>query len=297
MSGAFDVTVFGSANLDVVVRAERHPAPGETVLGRQLAEHPGGKGLNQAVAASRSGARVAFVGALGADPAGAGLAEVLAAEGIDHRHVATSDVPTGRAIIVVDDRGENTIVVVPGANGTVEPPAALPAAKVVLAQLEVPLPAVAGALREARAAGALTVLNPAPAAALPDEILAWCDIVVPNEHEVALLGGAEHLLARGVRAVIVTLGGRGAEVVTPDGTTRIDPHPVTPVDTTGAGDAFCGSLCARLAAGDELLAAARWAAVAGALATTAAGAVPAQPTAAAIEAAQARSSTAAQPSS
>jgi len=297
MSGAFDVTVFGSANLDVVVRAERHPAPGETVLGRQLAEHPGGKGLNQAVAASRSGARVAFVGALGADPAGAGLAEVLAAEGIDHRHVATSDVPTGRAIIVVDDRGENTIVVVPGANGTVEPPAALPAAKVVLAQLEVPLPAVAGALREARAAGALTVLNPAPAAALPDEILAWCDIVVPNEHEVALLGGAEHLLARGARAVIVTLGGRGAEVVTPDGTTRIDPHPVTPVDTTGAGDAFCGSLCARLAAGDELLAAARWAAVAGALATTAAGAVPAQPTAAAIEAAQARSSTAAQPSS
>jgi len=297
MSGAFDVTVFGSANLDVVVRAERHPAPGETVLGRQLAEHPGGKGLNQAVAASRSGARVAFVGALGADPAGAGLAEVLAAEGIDHRHVATSDVPTGRAIIVVDDRGENTIVVVPGANGTVEPPAALPAAKVLLAQLEVPLPAVAGALREARAAGALTVLNPAPAAALPDEILAWCDIVVPNEHEVALLGGAEHLLARGARAVIVTLGGRGAEVVTPDGTTRIDPHPVTPVDTTGAGDAFCGSLCARLAAGDELLAAARWAAVAGALATTAAGAVPAQPTAAAIEAAQARSSTAAQPSS
>lgn len=281
----FDVLIVGSANLDVVVRAARHPLPGETLLGRDLAEHPGGKGLNQAVAAARSGARAAFVGALGDDSVGRRLREVLDTDQIDATHVATVDEPTGRALIVVSDDGENTIVVAPGANWTVVAPDPLPAARVVLAQLELPLTTVTDTLRAARAAGSITVLNPAPAAELPSELLAAADIVVPNEHEAELLGGPARLLAGGARAVVVTRGGAGVEVHTAEGVRRFDAHPVEPIDTTGAGDAFCGSLCARLAVGDDLDAAVRWASVAGALATTVEGAVPAQPTADAIRAA------------
>lgn len=286
MSGRFDVVVFGSANLDVVARTQRHPSPGETVLGDAFAEHPGGKGLNQAVAAARSGASVAFVGALGDDAAADVLHEVLATDSIDASHVATVAGPTGRAVIVVDEHGENSIVVVPGANSAVRAPASLPDAAVVLAQLEVPIPEVQAVFAAARAAGATTVLNPAPAAELSAELLALSDIVVPNEHEAELLGGPEALLAHGARAVLVTRGGAGVDVITSGGLEHVPPHPVDPVDTTGAGDAFCGSLCARLAAGDDLLTAVRWAAIAGALATTTQGAVPAQPTAEAIRAAQ-----------
>jgi ribokinase len=280
-----DVLVVGSANLDVVARAERHPSPGETLLGTELAEHPGGKGLNQAVAAARSGARVAFVGALGDDDAGRRLRSVLEAEGIVAEHVATVDAPTGRALIVVDTYGENTIVVVAGANALVTVPRDVPAAKITLAQLETPQAVVVAAFRAARASGGMTVLNPAPAGQLSDELLALSDLIVPNEHEAELLGGPANLLAHGCRAVIVTRGGAGVDVHTADGVTHVPPHPVDPIDTTGAGDAFCGSLCARLAAGDSLETAVQWAAVAGALATTVAGAVPAQPTAAAIRAA------------
>jgi ribokinase len=282
-----DVLVVGSANLDVVARAERHPSPGETLLGTALAEHPGGKGLNQAVAAARSGAHVAFVGALGDDDAGRRLRAVLEADGIAAEHVATVDAPTGRALIVVDTYGENTIVVIPGANALVTVAPDVPPATITLAQLETPQTTVAAAFRAARAAGGMTVLNPAPAAELSDELSALSDVIVPNEHEAELLGGPANLLAHGCRAVIVTRGGAGVDVHTPDGVTHVPPHPVEPVDTTGAGDAFCGSLCARLAAGDSLDAAVRWAVVAGALATTVAGAVPAQPTAAAIRAATA----------
>lgn len=284
MGAEFDVVVCGSANLDLVVRTARHPSPGETVLGYALAEHPGGKGLNQAVAAARSGARVAFVGAIGDDPAGRRLTDVLDAESIDRRATRTVSTPTGRAIVVVDDHGENAIVVVPGANADAVVPDEVPSGAVMLAQLEIPLDSVAAALRGARTAGARTVLNPAPAADLTDEVLGWCDIVVPNEHEADLLGGAQRLLARGPQVVIVTRGAAGAAIVTAGTTVHVETLAVEPVDTTGAGDAFCGSLCARLAAGDRLVDAVRWAAVAGALATTVAGAVPAQPTAAAIRA-------------
>ena len=155
----------------------------------------------------------------------------------------------------------------------------LPDAGVVLCQLEVPLDQVAQALAAGRRGGATTILNPAPAAPLPAELLATCDIVVPNEHEVELLGGVAALLAAGCRAVVVTRGGSGVDVHTTDGVVHCPPFEVEVVDTTGAGDAFCGSLAARLAAGDELNDAVRWAAAAGALATTVVGAVPAQPTA------------------
>lgn len=279
----FDVCVVGSANLDLVATVDRLPGPGETVPGGTYAEYPGGKGLNQAVAAARAGASVAFVGAVGPDNAGTVLLQVMADDGIDATSVATADVATGRALIGVSGAGENSIIVVAGANATVTA-SSMPTAKVVLTQLEVPLPAVQRALQAARAAGAITVLNPAPAAPLGAEILQWCDIVVPNEHEVDLLGGVARLLSLGAKAVVVTLGADGAALHTADGVTRIEPYAVTPIDTTGAGDTFSGALCARLAAGDDLPTALRFAAAAGALCTTKAGAVPSIPYRHAIEA-------------
>ncbi len=277
----FDVCVVGSANLDIVARVARLPGPGETVLGSDIAEHAGGKGLNQAVAASRSGARTCFVGALGADDAGRALRAVLDAEQIAAQ-VAIPDRPTGRALIGVDEHGENSIIVVPGANAAVDAEVVLPAASVVLLQLEIPIEVVESVSRRAAGAGSTLVLNPAPAASLSPDLLRRFDVVVPNEHEARLLGGHAAMLAAGCRAVVTTRGARGAVIHTADGDREIPSIAVDPIDTTGAGDAFCGSLAARLAAGEELVDAVRWAVVAGALATTVAGAVPAQPSAAAI---------------
>lgn len=285
-----DVVVVGSANLDLVASAPRLPRPGETVLGTGFAQHAGGKGLNQAVAAARSGASVAMIAALGDDDAGHSLRSIAEGEGIDTTLVErVGDEPTGRAIITVDDRAENSIVVIPGANTSVRvdrlPPSAPTA--VVLAQLEIPVAAVLAAFGAARDIGLRTVLNPAPAPhdGLPDELLARCDVVVPNEHEVALLGGAEALLARGVGAVVVTRGAAGVTVI--EARERmpwtLSAFPVEPIDSTGAGDAFCGALAARLAAGDDLRRAVRYAAAAGALATTVAGAVASIPDAAAVQ--------------
>jgi ribokinase len=196
--------------------------------------------------------------------------------------------PTGRALITVGDDGENSIVVVPGANGAVVVDS-IPPARVVLAQLEIPLDAVIVAFRMVKASGGTTVLNPAPAADLPDALLGLTDVVIPNQHEVTMLGGPERLLERGPTAVIVTLGGDGARWFSTTGSTAVPPLAVTPVDTTAAGDAFCGAFCARLAAGDPIETALTWAAAAGALATTQPGAVPSLPHAAAIRAALNRS--------
>ncbi len=284
MADRYDVCVIGSANLDLVATTSHLPQPGETVLGRGYAEHPGGKGLNQAVSASRSGARTAFVGALGSDPAGARLRAVLTNEMIDATAVTLVEAPTGRALIIVDDAGENSIVVIPGANATVSTVVELPSASVVLAQLEIPIDAVVAALTNARSVGSTVILNPAPAAPLPPELLAVCDVLVPNQHELVQLGGVRSMLEAGCGAVVATLGSAGADVHTAAGTTRVAAFDVDVVDTTGAGDAFCGALAARLAANDDLLEAVRWATAAGALATTVRGAVPAQPTANAIKA-------------
>lgn len=279
----FDVVVVGSLNLDLVARTPRIPNPGETVQGTSYAELPGGKGLNQAVAAARAGARVAMIGAVGDDAAGTALREVARGDGVDDRVITTvPGVPTGRALIAVDDAAENSIVVVPGANAHVVL-TQLPSSRVVLAQLEIAPAVVAAAFRTARQHGVTTVLNPAPAERVTQELLALADVVVPNQHELEVLGGRAALATAGVRTLVVTRGADGAELF--DGADpaaaphHIEPFVVDPVDTTGAGDAFCGGLVARLAAGDDLADALVFAAANGALATTRAGAVPSLPTA------------------
>lgn len=278
----FDVCVVGSANLDLVATVDRLPGPGETVPGNSYAEYPGGKGLNQAVAAARSGASTSFVGAVGHDTAGEMLLGVMHDDAIDTSHVHAVSAPSGRALIFVSAESENSIVVVAGANDTVEAES-VPSARVYLAQLEVPVAAIERAFTVARAAGALTVLNPAPVKDLPDSVLALCDVLTPNEHEVELLGGVDRLRALGARAVIVTRGAEGADLHTVDGMVHVEPFPVSPVDTTGAGDCFSGALCARLAAGDDLPTAMRFAAAAAALSTTVPGAVPSMPWRSAID--------------
>jgi ribokinase len=272
----YDVCVVGSANLDLVATVDRLPGPGETVPGTSYREYPGGKGLNQAVAAARAGASTSFVGALGLDDAASLLEMVLHEEGIETSNLTRVSLPTGRALIFVSGAGENSIVVVAGANQAVLVDS-MPSATVTLSQLEVPVSAIETAFAQARADGSITVLNPAPATAVPDSLLALCDIITPNEHEVELLGGVERLRSLGARAVVVTLGAKGAALHTAEGTHHVAPFEVTPLDTTGAGDTFSGALCARLAAGDDLATAARFASAAGALCTTKAGAVPSIP--------------------
>lgn len=279
----YDVCVVGSANLDIVATSPRLPAPGETVLGTSYAEHAGGKGLNQAVAAARAGARTTFVAAVGDDDAGRRLLDALTQAGVDTGSVTVAAEPTGRAVITVDDHGENSIVVVPGANAAVTG-APVPRSRVVLVQLEIPRSAVVAALRAGRAMAAVTILNPAPAAPLDADLLGLVDVLVPNEHELAALEPPGRLLTRGVGTVVTTLGSAGVRVVSAAQEWHQPPFAVTPVDTTAAGDAFCGALAARLAAGEALDAAVRFAAAAGALATTVPGAVPSIPHAAAIAA-------------
>lgn len=284
MSGGA-VVVVGSANFDVTVEVDRLPAPGETVAASAYRTALGGKGLNQAVTAARQGATVRFAGCVGADPEGDAVAAALAAEGIDTAGLARSaDLPTGRAFITVDRAGANTIAVVPGANASAAvEPALFEGAAVVLVQLEVPLGAVAAALRCARRAGARTILNPAPAVPLEPALLGLVDILVPNETEWAALGGS----APGVPTVVVTEGAKGASVVERGREWRLEPVTLPPdevVDPTAAGDAFCGTLAAALASGMPLDAALRRAAAAGAHAVRIAGALPSLPTAADVDA-------------
>ncbi|WP_324650128.1 ribokinase [Georgenia sp. H159] len=290
------VVVVGSANVDLVVPVPRHPAGGETILGGDLTRHAGGKGANQAVAAARAGgAETTFIGAVGRDESGDLLLASLDGAGVRTDLVARVPGATGTALISVSTDGENTIIVAPGANSLVEVGGAqaerLAEADVVLAQLEVPLDVITAAAA-ARRPGALFVLNAAPSRELPPEVWDAVDVLVVNEHEAADLAGrqdepaalAADLLAH-VGAVVVTLGAQGSLVAERDrDPVTVAAFPVEPVDTTGAGDTYCGVLAAALARGAGLPAAARLAAAAGALATTAAGAQEAVPTAAAVAA-------------
>ena len=276
----FDVVVVGSANLDLVASVEELPRPGQTLIATGYAEHAGGKGLNQAVACARMGARTAFVGCVGNDDAGVLLRAILEKEGIDTSRLIAVSEPTGRAFINVDSHGENAIVVVSGANASVgiDTNVELPSCRVVLAQLEIPLATVESVFSAARRIGAVTVLNPAPARELPSSLLGECDVVTPNETESAALGGTTALLDAGVATVVTTLGSDGAKIETRSSQTPIAPFPVTPIDTVGAGDAFTGAMCAELARGSSIEEACSLGAIAGALATTVRGAVPSLPT-------------------
>jgi ribokinase len=219
-----------------------------------------------------------LIGAIGDDSAGVALRDVVLAEGIDDRWLATvAGIATGRAIIQVDASAENSIVVVAGANSHAHWPPDAPTSTVALAQLEIPLTTVLHAFQALQASGSTTILNPAPAAELPSELVAATSIVVPNEHELELLGGHDRLSAGGIDTLLVTRGSAGVDVHTHDDHQHVDAYNVTPVDTTGAGDSFCGNLAARLASGDTLAAAVGWAAAAGGLATTVPGAVPSLP--------------------
>ncbi|WP_341358380.1 ribokinase [Georgenia sp. M64] len=290
------VVVVGSANVDLVVDVPRHPAPGETILGGNLRRTPGGKGANQAVAAARAGgADTWFLGALGRDEAADLLLDSLTGAGVRTDLVARTEEPTGTALIWITDDGENAIIVAPGANAEVTVDAAaagrLAVADVVLAQLEIPLETVVASAR-ARRGGARFVLNAAPSRDLPAHVWAEIDVLVVNEHEARDLagpdpvghhgnpGGLAAALLERVPAVVVTLGGDGALVAERGSEPETVTAPaVTAVDTTGAGDTFCGVLAAALADGASLADAARLAAAAGALAVTRPGAQNAVPTA------------------
>jgi ribokinase len=277
------VVVVGSVNLDLVVSGPRLPRPGETVLGASYGEYAGGKGLNQAVAAARAGARTSLCACIGDDEAGTRMRQAAAEAGVETDHLqVVSSAPTGRAIIATStEQGQNLIVVAPGANSALSPEAAIQSARgarVVLAQLEVPVATVTAAFRAAREQGAVTILNPAPAGTATDELLSLCDFAVVNESEADALGGADGLTAAGARNVIVTLGERGATLFTPGQPEGfVEAFEVDTVDTTAAGDALCGAFAAALAQGAETLDALRIGAAAGALATTRAGAVPSLP--------------------
>lgn len=289
------VVVIGSANMDIVFMVDRAPSPGETVLAQSATLYPGGKGLNQVVAAARAGAQADFVGALGTDGHGDVLAGVLAADGIGADLVRRSPAPTGQAFIVVDGNGENTIIVASGANSTLldltsEARTAIAGAAVLLMQLELSLPIVLEAAVAARLAGTAVMLNAAPAQHLPDALIDHLDYLVVNEHEACLVAGDDDLdrassaLAARVPRLIVTLGSDGS-VLYENGSVigRVAALAVTAVDTTGAGDTYCGALAAAIADGRDLAAAAAFATAAAAASVQVFGAVPSVPTRARIE--------------
>ena len=297
------VVVVGSFNMDLVVKAERRPQIGETLMGEAFGMFIGGKGSNQAIAAARLGANVMMIGRLGADLFGDTLMAAHAEEGICTDYVIRdTEVGTGVASILIDTDGDNSIVLVPQANMCLSiedierASESIAAADVLLLQLEVPIAASQRAAEIAKSNGAIVVLNPAPAQELPDDFLAQVDILTPNEVETESLSGvrvstvteaeraAKVLLDKGLSAVILTLGERGALLLTQDLTQQVPAYSVEVVDTTAAGDAFCGALATGLARGENLVDAVAFANAAGALAVTVLGAAPSMPTAVQVEA-------------
>jgi ribokinase len=298
-----DIVVVGSLNMDLVIKTERMPQPGETIRGSDFQTIPGGKGANQAVAAARLGSQVAMAGRVGNDGFGPALIANLSEQGVDTSNVLVdADAPTGIALIVVDQSGENSIVVASGANLSVSPQdvdalaGLLPRAKLLLLQFEVPLESVERAATMAARHGVKVILNPAPAQAAPPRLLSQVDYLVPNETEACLLTGVEvkdlasaeeaarKLLGQGIPVVIVTLGEKGALVVTSEQAFHVPARQVEAVDTTAAGDAFIGGLAVALTKGFSLEEAVRYATCAGTLAATKFGAQTSLPSAEEVQA-------------
>jgi ribokinase len=290
------IAIFGSINMDLVARSARLPKPGETLTGHAFQTIPGGKGANQAVACARLGARTHLVGRVGGDVFGKRLKQELENEGVNHINVLIDqNISSGVALIAVEDSAENMIIVIPGSNGTVgEADLArledvLPQSQVLLLQLEIPLQAVISAARLAREHQVKVILDPAPAQALPNEIFPLLDIITPNETETERLVGfplktkqdaaraARNLKKRGVRDVIIKMGGHGAFALIDDQEHFFDVFRVEAVDTVAAGDAFNGALAVGLSEGLSIDEAIRWGMACGALSVTKEGAQPAMP--------------------
>ncbi|WP_327580601.1 ribokinase [Nonomuraea sp. NBC_00507] len=284
------ISVFGSANMDLVAYVSEAPKRGETVTGHRFRTIPGGKGANQAIAAARAGAEVAFLGAVGDDGFGAELRATLSEAGVDVRGLRQVPGPSGIAHIVVDDDGGNSIIVVPGANGTVAGPsgddlALIARSEALLLQLELPMAAVVAAAEAGQVAGVPVILTPAPAQPLPDALLDAVTLIVPNEHEAAAITGAtapdaalDALLER-VEEAVITLGSQGALYGSRSGErVRVPAVEVKAVDTTAAGDTFVGALAVARAERLPMADALRFASTAAALSVQREGASTSMPT-------------------
>ena len=284
------IVVIGSSNTDMTVKTGAMPKPGQSVIGDVFSMGAGGKGANQAVAASRLGGKVSLVCKVGRDLFGDNAVEHYRKEGLDTTRVLRSDLPSGVALITVDGKGENCIVVAPGANmdiSVAEIDACadlIRSAGILLLQLEIPVPAVLRAARIAHEAGVTVVLNPAPYAPVPDELFRYVDLFIPNETELSSFSGIEVkdeasaleacsvMTARGVKKLIVTLGSKGSLIFDGSRPLRVPAHRVEAVDTTAAGDTFCGALCVALSEGKPLAEAAGFASLASAISVTRMGA-------------------------
>lgn len=277
------ILVVGSSNTDMTAKTKTLPRPGETVLGGIFTMGAGGKGANQAVAAQRLGGNVQFICKVGRDMFGDNSVAQYNKEGLDTSGVLRSELPSGVALIYVDDNAENCIVVASGANGDLSEAdieasrEAIEHCKILLLQLESPIPTVLKAAKYAHEAGAMVVLNPAPACPLPDELFQYIDLFIPNETELSTFSGlpvtsqeeakkaAAAMQAKGVGKIIVTMGSKGALICESDKTDFVPAHKVKAVDTTAAGDTFCGALCVAISEGKSLKEATEFATAASAL--------------------------------
>lgn len=287
------VIIFGSINMDLVVKTPRFPQPGETLVGHTFFTAPGGKGANQAVAAGKLGIQARMVGRVGGDMFGKTLLESLKRSGVDAAYVVVDDdQPSGTAVIFVDDTSENEIVIVAGANGAVGDAdlarldEVLKPGDQLLLQLEVPMETVVAAAKIAHEKGAIVIFDPAPVAALPEDIYGYVDVITPNETEATALVGfevnnevsaakaAKVLQERGVREVVIKMGSKGAYWDDGQKAVFIPAFKVDAVDTVAAGDAFNGAMAAGLSEGLDMQEALRWGMAGGAISTTRSGAQP-----------------------